>query len=377
MAITYFQQPLLQSIQSTDNPIVYQFSSNQTTQPNFCFIVETLLNGIVVSTDKVFPERGNRAHWDASKISMTSVKPTLRTTGLISMQTLTQMSVRVAERYGTTPVTQAFSAGNTVRLLKARCSGEAYQLNWIEDKYEPGLNWLTDVPDSNMVVSKKYPIYASILTEDSTIQMEVYCYDATGHLLGIVSEQSIAGGDKVNIQITPADIQAAILPASIDEVERLEIYMNQSEALRAEFVPDECTEFHQLNWMNNLGTYDQFLFGHNHDEEAAVSALEYKKQFGAWNSSNVFQFDPLTSGDTTYSKTIQPTGTLYSGYLSEEYQNWLAQIYYSINTILFEEDGIYSLTVTDTKSIKMKSRFDELLNFQVGYKKTNFKSITQ
>lgn len=377
MAVTYLQQPTAQSIQATDNPIVFQFSSNQTGQPNFCFIVETILDGIVVSTDKIFPERGNRAHWDASKIAMPSVKPTLRTTGLISMQTLPLLSIRVAERYGTTPTTQPFSTSNTVKLMKARCSNEEYQLNWIENKFTPDLKWLTEIPDSKMIVSKKYPIYASILKTSPTTQLEAYCYDSNGVLLGVVTAQSTAGGDKVNVQITPQDITAAIAPASIDEVDNLEIYMNQSEALKAELVPNECTEFHQVNWLNKLGTYDQFLFGHNHDEEASISAFEYKKQFGAWNSSNVFEFNPLTSGDTIYNKVIQPSGTLYTGWISQEYQNWLAQIYYSINTILFEEDKIYLLGVTDTKSTKMQSRFDELLNFQMSYKKTNFKSITQ
>lgn len=377
MAITYQQQPTAQSIQSTDNPIVYQFSSNQTAQPNFCFIVETLLNGIVVSTDKVFPERGNRAHWDAGKISMPQVKPTLRTTGLISMQTLPQMSVRVAERYGTTPVTQPFAAGNTIRLLKARCKEEDYQLDWIETQFPVDTKWLTQVPNATMIVSKKYPIYASILVANSNVQLDAVCYDANGVVLGTVTAQSIAGGDKVNVQITPQDIALAVLPATIDEVETMEIYVNQSEALRVSFVPNECTEFHQLNWLNNLGTYDQFLFGHNHEQESAIKALEYKKQFGAWDSSNNFSFDALTSGDTTYSKTVQPTGNLYTGWISQEYQNWLAQIYHSINTILFEEDGIQGLSVTNTQSMKMTSRFDELLNFTVSYKKTNFKSITQ
>lgn len=376
MAITYFQQPLSQSIQSTDNPIVFQFNSNQTSQPNFCFIVQTLLNGIIVSTDKVFPERGNRAHWDAYKIAMTSVKPTLRTSGLISMQTLPQLAIRVAERYGTTPVTQAFSNSNTVRLLKARCSEEDYQLNWIEDTYLPDQNWLTDTPDSKMIVSNKYPIYASILTTNSTVQVEAYCYSENGALLGVVSSQSTAGGDKVNVQITPQDIIAAIGTASIDEVDNLEIYMNASQPIKVQFL-NECVEFHQLNWMNKLGTYDQFLFGHNHEQESAISALEYKKQFGTWDSSNLFVFDPLTSGDTTYNKTIQPSGILYTGWLSQEYQNWLAQIYYSINTILFEEHKIYSISVTDTRSMRMQNRFDELLNFQVSYKKSNFKSVTQ
>lgn len=374
MAITYQQQPTAQSIQSTDNPIVFQFSSNQTAQPNFCFIVETIINGIVASTDKIFPERGNRAHWDAMKIAMSAVKPTLRTTGLITLQELPQLSIRVAERYGTTPTTQPFEQSETIRLLKARCSEEEYQLNWIEDNYPQDHTWLTDVPDSTMIVSKKFPIYASMLTGVNPVQLDIYLYDVQGLLLGTISEQASTGGDKVNVQITPQDI-SSVFP--IEAVARLEIYLNQSNALNVHYIADECVEYHQLNWMNRLGTYDQYLFSHNHEQEAAVSALEYKKQFGSWDTSNNFTFDPLSSGDTTYLKKVQPSGTIHSGWISESYQHWLSQIYYSVNAWLFQEDGINYVTVTDTKSTKLKSKFDELLNFSVNYKKTNFKSITQ
>lgn len=377
MAITYLQQPTAQSIQSSDNPIPFVFSSNQSTQPNFCFIVETLINGLVVSTDKVFPERGNRAHWDAAKIAMKAVKPSPRSPQRVSQRSLPTLNVRVAERYGTTPTTQPFYYSNTILIMKARCSDEKYQLGWIADNYTPDLRWLTDCPDTTFIVSNKHAFYASILITTPEMQLDVFCLDAQGNQLGSITEQNQTTGEVIDIRITPGDIESAVFPASIESVVSLQVYVNQSLPLFVNYLPAECTEYHQVNWLNNLGTYDQFLFGHNKDQESAISAHEYKKQFGAWDSNNNFQFDPLLSGDTVYLKTIQPAGTVYTGWISQAYQHWLAQIYYSISTLLFDENTTEAITVTQTQSTEMKSRFDELLNFQVSYKKTNFKSITQ
>lgn len=377
MAVTFIQQPTSQSIQSSDNPLTFVFSSNQSTQPNFCFIVETLINGLVVSTDKVFPERGNRAHWDASRIAMTAVKYSPRSPQMLTQRSLPTLNVRVAERYGTTPTTQPFYYSNTILIMKARCSDEKYQLDWITDTYTAEYKWLTDCPDQTFIVSNKHPFYASILVTSPQLQLDVFCYDAQGNQLGSITEQETTTGEVVDIKITPQDIATAISPASIEDVARLEVYVNQSLPLVVQYIPAECTEYHQVNWLNNLGTYDQFLFGHNKDQESAISALEYKKQFGAWDANNSFQFDPLLSGDTVYLKTIQPTGTVYTGWISQAYQHWLAQIYYSISTLLLDQNTTEAIVVTQTQSSEMKSRFDELLNFQVSYKKSNFKSITQ
>ena len=377
MAVTFIQQPDEKSIQSSDNPINYVFSSDQTTQANFCFIVQTFIGNVLVSTDKVFPERGNRAHWDAGKIAMNFTKAFPRPTDLIVPRALPTMYIKVAERYGTTPSTQPFETSLTHYVVKARCTEERYKPNWIQDDYVIESQWITDAPNKTLIVSKKHPIYASIFNQGATILVEAYCYAENGDLLGIVNDTSIQGMQRVDVCITPDAIQNEIAPASIDDVARMEVYMNQSEPLFVTFVPNECTEFNQVNWLNNLGTYDQFLFGHNHEQESAITMLEYKKQFGSWGTSNEFNYDSLTSGDTTYTKTIQPTGTLYTGWISEVYQNWLANIYYSIGVLLYAEDGTHAISVTDTKATKMQSRFDELLNFQVGYSKTNFKSITQ
>ena len=382
MAITYLQQPVTDSIQASDTPIVYVFSSNQTTQPNFSFVVDTLYNGIVVQTDMVFPERGNRAHFDAGKVALPNTRVTPRATALVNLSALGTVQIRVAERYGTTPVIQPWSASNICKVLKASCPNPQYALNWVSDKYEPSVKWLTDAPGVNTYVSRKHPLYASILNIDDDVLIEAYGYDVDDNAISIVTSGAITGNDKVDVMLTPAMLTAGLVPGNtLQDVVRLEVYMNQSEALRFTYVDEECGTFNQLNWRNNVGGFDQFLFTHNREDSSAISALEYKKQFGAWDTNNVFQFDDTSTGDTTYLKTVQPSGTLFSGWISEAYQNWLNEIYFSVDVLMYSMNGSASvlekITVTDTKATISQARFEDVLNFEVGFKKSTFKTITQ
>ena len=377
MAVTYIQQPTSGSIQSSDNPIPFVFSGSNIAQPNFCFIVETYVNGTIASTDMIFAEKGSRAHYDAINVTLPYLKPSPRSTGLATLQNLPTMYIKVAERYGTTPVTHAFTQSNTIKLVKACTNEESFALDWITDKYTPSEKWITNAPNVTLLLSKKYPVWASIFNSQPDVQVEVYTYDADGINNGILSSGMLATADRVNVQVTPAMIEAEIAPLTMADVARMDIYMNQSDPLHVIFIDEDCGEFHQLSWLNNMGAYDQMLFTHNRDQESAIQIQEYKKQFGNWTTSNTFEHDPLKSGDTPYSKTIQPTGSIYSGWIAEAYQNWLSEIFDSVDAILLEGDQIERIIVTDTKATKDKHRFMDILNFQVNYKKSNFKSITQ
>lgn len=386
MALTYIQQPPSGSFQASDTPITYVFSSNQTTQPNFSYIVETLLNNVVVSTDMVFPEKGSRAHFDASKVTLPATRAQARTSVQYSGVTLPTLRIRVSERYGTTPVTQTPVNSDTCKILKACCDDETYSNNtpsWVEGKYTPSLSWLTDVPaiqgDKTFHLSRDTPFWASILNTDPDVTYGVAFYDMSGSIFHLFTSSTVPPSDKVNLYFTPDALNTMLTGtgSTLEDVSKVRLEMNASDPLYVVFIDGDCGEYNQLSWLNNLGTYDQFLFTHNREQEAAINAQEYKKQFGSWDNANAFTYDHLTSGDTTYLKTIQPTGSLYSGYVSQETQNWLNEIYNSVDTLLHAESGFEKILVTNQSASKGKTRFDDILNFQVNYKKTNFKSINQ
>jgi hypothetical protein len=376
MAVTYLQQPGTGTFQSSDNPIVFVFSSNQTTQPNFSFVVDTLLNGVIVSTDEVYPERGTRAHIDVMKTTLSSVKVLSRPTALATMQDLPTLQIRVSERYGTVPVTYSFAQSNICKVMKAACPEEDYQLGWIAQKYTPDTKWLTDAPDSTLVLRRDAPIWASILNTSPACLVEVYAKDADGETIGVLTSNPQTGKDLIRVRVTPAELLAAISPLPLSSVHRLEMYMNQSNALHVLYADEDCGEFNQVSWINNLGAYDQFLFTHNREDESAISMLEYKKQFGAWDSGSLFSFDSTKSGDTTYLKKIQPTGTLFSGWMAEKNRHWLNELLYSVDVLVVQGTQAEKIVPTETQALEPKARFEDVINFQVKYKKTNFRSIT-
>jgi hypothetical protein len=379
MAITYHQQPISNLFLATDTPIIYMFSSNQTTQPNFSFIVETYISGVLMSTDMIFPERANRAHWDASKVTLPNIKTPVRKYGLAELSNLPTLQIKVYERYGSTPVTGIAYSSNICKLVKAVCE-EPISQSWLTIGYPPSQKWLTNAPGRTMLVNRQNSVFGSILNTDPEVVVQAYVYGSLGTVdppLAVIASYPEPGKDRIDICVSPQMIEDAISPLSLSDVVRLEIYMNESQSLNYIFVDEDCDERNQLSWMNSLGAFDSFLFSHNHERESAIQTLEYKKQFGNWNEDNYFVFHSINSGDTPYQKTIRTTGTLYSGPISEEHQNWMLEIYNSVDVLLHVDGGEQRIIVTDEKGSCMQNRFEDILNFQVSYKKTNFKSLTK
>jgi hypothetical protein len=101
MAVTINNSPTTYT--PSDNPIIWRFSSDETAQPNFRFIVEVYVNTLIYSTHDVFVERSNYAHFDASQVAQQVcefVKPSM--TEIAEENKIWQvMSIRVREYYGT------------------------------------------------------------------------------------------------------------------------------------------------------------------------------------------------------------------------------------------------------------------------------------
>jgi hypothetical protein len=120
MAITYHQQPSTYS--PSDNPLVFVFSSNQTSQPNFFFRVRTKYNGNVVSVDDVFPQVGTRAMFDASHVmKQLAIQPALKNQVFWS-RNLERLNIEVFEHYGNPPTEQSSEPSNTILIWKSSVS---------------------------------------------------------------------------------------------------------------------------------------------------------------------------------------------------------------------------------------------------------------
>jgi hypothetical protein len=65
MAITLYDQPQL--IAPAGNPLVFTFSSDETAQPNFSFIVQVYINGSLRLTQEVYRQFNTLGRIDVSE----------------------------------------------------------------------------------------------------------------------------------------------------------------------------------------------------------------------------------------------------------------------------------------------------------------------
>lgn len=381
MAVTILQQPAQASIQSSDDPLQYVFSSNQTGQANFSFYVQTFYNTALVSEDMVFPERaGGIGQIDIRQIIQPLVAAQRRVPPTIyGGENLREVYILVWERYGNPPALQSLQPSAIFKVMKAATDEETFKVDWLTLNYQPSLKWLTNAPNNTMYVQRGNPVFASILNSDALCLVEAYYFNSAGAVIGIGTSNIQNPFDKINIHLDEALMTSHVAPNNFNDIARIDIALNQSEGLRFLFLEAGCGDPVQLNWLNNIGGVDQFLFTHNRQRRFKTEIREFKKQFGVWNDNptpgNYYVHDPLQSGPTHYLKVTEPTGAIHSGWVTEEYQHWFSEIIQSVDVIAVEGSNSERIPVTDTKSTLDENRFMDTLNFTVNYKKSNFKSI--
>src|SRR3989304_6098268 len=162
MAVIIIQEP--ENFTPSDNPVRFTFESDEFAQPNFSFLVEVSVNGVVHSNHLVFPEvADNRAHYDATEIAQVSCSVPAIAPGVFIQDAgnLAEVRIKVYERYGSPIATQASAQSKIVRVFKASLSDEDF-VDWDSDAYlldNSGALWLTLFPRTER--------YLCGMTEDS------------------------------------------------------------------------------------------------------------------------------------------------------------------------------------------------------------------
>jgi hypothetical protein len=319
----------------------------------------------------VFPERNQGlAHYDASKV-VRSALSTFPRPNTITYATLRSLRVRVVERYGATPSLQASLFSGSTKMLKASATNEQFTPNGINALVQPDTKWLTENQAENIVLIGS-TIYGSILNTSPNASVEYLFYDASGISIG--SSTSVGTGDHVSFALSPTEIDSII--GDHTDVARIEVFMNQSKPLIFEYVTPECGEYTQVNWLNNLGAYEQFLFTHANNTDVGVVAQEYKKQFGNWDAvTQTWSYNLLNTGDQVVRKSITDSGTLVSGWLTEAEKQWLTRIVESTDVAIDATPRQLRIIVGNTKVSRSTQRFDEIFNMQLEYAKPSRSSL--
>lgn len=372
MAVTFESIP--QTYAPSDNPVTYRFSSTQTGQANFYFLVQTYINGVIVSTDKVFTEVGIYAHFDASTVTRYIVPtPTMSTVISQDSGTMKTVKIKVTEYYGTTPTAQASATSTETYVFKACLSDEEWINSDFNTNYK-GIQFLTKYPRAERVqVLRGQDVFLSMITNIS-LQLRIRFYDGSDVLIDTYTDTQDFDIWQLNLKSTILD---AIVTGGIAGISYFIVDIDGQDPITFEYFDDYCNAPFSLLWMNEFGSYDTFIFKHNNALNGTVSNDSYGKQFGQW-SGNEFNYAIQTSGTIDFSKSVKEKGELTSEYLTQLVQNWLVELYkspflllYGVNTSglpINIEGGSYQI---------MQERFEDLISETVRYSKsTEHRSIS-
>jgi len=385
MAVTIYNQP--QAIAPAGNPLVFTFSSDQTAQDNFSFIVELYIDSTLILTQQVFRQFNALSRIDVSQAVEAYIRNTIPTTNLEldATDSMVTYAIIVYEKYGNPPITQASATSTTLKAFNGSLEYEDW-INFDYALYDPNQTqdalFLTFFPlDSKSLVGMNENYYLAFFeqTASATCELNIELLDISGSTIAsdVITLTAtdfyiINVGPQViidNTTITQIDFDTcyryvvSVSVAGVSFVGPVTIYMDLA-----------CQRYepYRLHWLNKLGCWDSFTFGLVSTQSATVDTFAYQRDPGVW-SGNSYTY-PLYSGQkVNYAKTKNKQLVLNSDWISEDVQNWLVESLYDSPIVYLEQTNgteFEPVKVTNSTYQLKTRRRDGLLQEQVTIDRT-------
>ena len=390
MAITFHTQPQLFTPGS--NPVVWTFSSDETAQPNFSYIVEVYVNSILHSTHQVFPQNGIYAKFNASEIARGLLSSPLILDGtLVTLynSAFDYYTITVYEQYGTPPAIEASDSSNLQYVFNAALRHQDF-VNWDYMNYNvstfnpiAGISYLTSWPRTyKYLCGLNEKVFLGFFTDDSNVDVNIRLYNAANSLIVSSLGNSIAFQELNVIDASPQNIinNTAITSGDFSTCVYYTFrtnatgggpYIRATEYFKI-YIDTECQRYpsRRLHWLNKFGVWDSFTFDLVSTDSTKVEGNRYEKEKGIWEDENYVY--PLYQGEgTTFSKRAEDTLTLNSDWIKQDVQQWLVRELYESPSVYLESDGNFEPVNVTNATYKLKvSRRDGLIQELVEIQRT-------
>jgi hypothetical protein len=397
MAITINQTP--QAYTTAGNPLVFAFSSDQTAQVNFSFVVEVYVNTILHSTHQVFRQFNTSSKIDVAEIIKPNLTSTLSPDGTLAQQydeATDQFNIKVFEKYGATPTLQASATSSTIYAF----NGAFRHTDWISFDYTDYMvttevnkvfKFLTNVPRERAhfcgIDEKKY---LGVMYKDGTLpspnqfRISFSLFDASGGAVASATHNvtGITLQALVFLDVSPATIisQTSLTSGNFDSSAYYNVSVRSlgsgahsggTEDFKIT-IDKECKRYEtrRLHWLNKFGVWDSFTFSLLSQESSDVVTHEYQRESGVWSGTSYTY--PLYQGERmSFNKTSTDSMILNSDYIHESLQNWLVKSLYESPLVYLEQASGYEPVIVSNANYVLKQRKkDGLIQEAVEIKRT-------
>jgi len=393
MAVTIYDEP--QAISPAGNPLMFTFSSDQTGQDNFSFIIEVYVNSVLHSTHQVFRQFGTLSKFDCSGILASTLSSPLIVDGTLTTfydSAINEYNIIVYEKYGATPTIQDDATSST----RLAFNGALRHQDWIEFDYldynadllNPNIpaNFLTSFPRT-----KKYfcgldeRIFLGIFCTDMSLVFRITLFDSSNSIIVTVF-QGVTLSNFTVLDASPQTIIAntTITQGNFDDAAYYTIVSGEFTALPFSFnivsevfridIDTECKRYEtrRLHWLNKFGVWDSFTFSLVSIDSSTVQSNGYEREKGIWDGTSYIY--PYYQGEkTTFAKTSTDQLLLNSDWINEEVQQWLVRGLYESPVVYLEvEDGteFEPVNVTNSSYQFKTRRRDGLIQEQITIDRT-------
>jgi hypothetical protein len=390
MAVTFHTQP--QIFTPGSNPVVWSFSSDQTFQTNFSYIVEVYINAILHSTHQVFPQNGIYAKFNASEIMRGILSSPLITDGtLVTLYSSAYdlVNIKVYEQYGATPAIFASATSASKYVFNAALRHQDF-VNWDYLDYNVAttnplttISYLTSWPRTyKYLCGLTEKIFLGVICNDIALKVDIRLYNAANTQIAsslantiVLSALTVLDASPQtlidNTSLTSGDFTNCVYYTVRSNATGMGAYTGRSEVFKI-YIDTECQRYpsRRLHWLNKFGVWDSFTFDLVSTDSTKVEGNRYEKEKGIWNDENYVY--PLYQGEgTTFSKRAEDTLTLNSDWIKQDVQQWLVRELYESPKVYLESSGSFEPVNVTNASYKLKvSRRDGLIQELVEIQRT-------
>lgn len=382
MAVTIHDSP--QSFMPSDNPINWTFSSDQTAQPNFSFLIEVYIGGVHVANELIFPDNGIYGRFDASSYTAQNCdSPIISDSFFTDANNYNYVSIKVIERYGDPVADGADSTSADVYYFKAKLEDEDF-VDWSALEYviNPGLtkSWLTNFPGGDLNGVKPLlrrtgeQFRMMVINNGGNIaNLKIELFDSTGLSVSSWMATPSTSSNIITIfNFTPSVIISSTSITQTDFDNSAYMSISSTNYLEAFYVElnDACDFEHRqrIHFLSKIGSVESFTFELISRQQSNIKSYTYEKSFGEWNGS-AFEYNKEQGRSLDIAKVSNREMIIESDWINQTLQHWLIRNLYESPCIWIEtDDKLLRRAIKNTSWMDKYNSNDTLFKEQITLK---------
>lgn len=351
MAVTIHDSP--QDFTPSDNPINWTFSSDQTAQTNFSFLVEVYINGVLFANELIFPDNGIYGRFDGSSYASTNCSvPNISDSFLDNANNNGYISITVIERYGDPIADQASASSSDVNFYKARLDDEDF-VDYTATDYiiNPGISklWLSNFPGGYageirpLVRREDEQLRIMVINNEANIaNLKIELFDSNDVSVASWTATPLMSSWKITIiNFTPAVVVSSTTITQTNFDDSAYMVVSAANYLDAYYIDlnENCkfSTYKRIHFLTQIGSIESLSFDLLSRISGTVKSYGYKKGFGEWNGSS-FEYTKEQGQDLDFAKTSDREMMVESDWLQEDVQHWLNRNLYESPAVWVEEN---------------------------------------